>query len=113
MNTMSFKGYQAVISYDEEAELFHGEVVDLRDVITFQGKSVKELKKAFADSVVDYLAFCKQRGEEPEKPFSGQFVVRVDPPLHRAVVNAARGAGVSLNKWVASALERATSLRSH
>ncbi len=52
-----------------------------------------ELKKAFQDSVDDYLAFCKERGEEPEKPFSGQFVVRAEPELHRAVVTAAKRAG--------------------
>jgi predicted HicB family RNase H-like nuclease len=60
MNTMSYKGYQAIVAYDEDAEIFHGEVVNLRDVITFQGESVKELKKAFADSVEDYIAFCAQ-----------------------------------------------------
>jgi predicted HicB family RNase H-like nuclease len=108
MNTMSYKGYQAIVAYDEVAELFHGDVVDLRDVITFQGGSVSELKTALAESVEDYLAFCKQRGEEPERPFSGQFVVRVDPPLHRAVATAAKKSGVSLNKFVAAALERAT-----
>ena len=107
MNTMSYKGYQAIVAYDEDAEIFHGEVVNLRDVITFQGKSVKELKKAFADSVEDYINFCAQRGEAPEKPFSGQFVVRVDPPIHRAVATAAKQAGMSLNKWVAVTLERA------
>jgi predicted HicB family RNase H-like nuclease len=106
MNTMSHKGYEALIEYDEEAELFHGEVMNLRDVITFQGASVAELKQSFQDSVEDYLAFCKERGEDPEKPFSGQFVVRVEPPLHRAFVSAARKAGLSLNKWVASTLER-------
>ena len=107
MNTMSYKGYQAIVAYDEDAEIFHGEVVNLRDVITFQGKSVKELKKAFVDSVEDYIDFCAQRGEAPEKPFSGQFVVRVDPPIHRAVATAAKQAGMSLNKWVAVTLERA------
>ena len=107
MNTMSYKGYQAIVAYDEDAEIFHGEVVNLRDVITFQGKSVEELKKAFADSVEDYIDFCAQRGEAPEKPFSGQFVVRVDPPIHRAVATAAKQAGMSLNKWVAVTLERA------
>lgn len=107
MNTMTYKGYEAVVEYDEDAELFHGEVLNLRDVITFQGQSVAELKRAFADSIEDYLAFCKERGEEPEKPYSGQFVVRVEPPLHRALVSAAKRAGVSLNKWVAATLERA------
>lgn len=107
MNTMTYQGYEAIIEYDEEAELFHGEVMNLRDVITFQGQSVGDLKKAFAESVEDYLAFCQERGEAPEKPYSGQFVVRVAPPLHRAVALAARKAGQSLNKWVAASLERA------
>ena len=107
MNTMTHKGYEARVEFDDEAGLFHGEVMNLRDVITFQGKSVAELKRAFAGSVADYLAFCRARGEAPEKPYSGQFVVRVEPPVHRAVVNAAKRAGVSLNKWVAATLERA------
>jgi predicted HicB family RNase H-like nuclease len=107
MNMMTYKGYEALVQYDEDAELFHGEVVNLRDVITFQGSSVQELKRDLADSMEDYLAFCKERGEEPEKPYSGQFVVRVDPPVHKALVIAAKRAGMSLNRWVASTLERA------
>jgi predicted HicB family RNase H-like nuclease len=109
MTVMHHRGYEAHVEYDEEAELFHGEVLNLRDVITFQGRSVDELKQALADSIEDYLAFCAERGEEPEKPFSGQFVVRVDPGLHRAVASAARRAGLSLNKWVARTLEQAAS----
>ena len=107
MTVMHQQGYEALVEYDEEAELFHGEVLNLRDVITFQGRSVEELKRALADSIEDYLAFCAERGEEPEKPFSGQFVVRVDPGLHRAAASAARRAGLSLNKWVARTLEKA------
>jgi len=107
MTTMSYKGYTATIEYDAYAGIFHGEVADIRDVVTFQGKSVAELKKALAGSIEDYLAFCKQRGEEPDKPFSGQFVVRTDPALHKDVSNAARRAGVSLNKFVTATLEKA------
>jgi predicted HicB family RNase H-like nuclease len=106
---MSYKSYEAVVEYDEDADIFHGEVINMRDVITFQGKSVSELKRAFAASVEDYLAFCKQRGEEPEKPFSGQFVVRTEPALHKAMFSAAKRAGLSLNRWVTAALERAVS----
>lgn len=107
MTTMRYKGYEANVEYDEDAEIFHGEVADLRDVITFQGRSVAELKKAFAASIEDYVAFCNERGEEPEKPYSGEFVVRIDPSLHKDVSRAARRAGVSLNKWVTSSLEKA------
>ncbi|NTJ41643.1 type II toxin-antitoxin system HicB family antitoxin [Agrobacterium larrymoorei] len=106
---MHYKGYEAIIDFDEDAEIFHGEVINLRDVITFQGTSAAELKQALADSVEDYISFCKERGEEPEKPFSGQFVVRAEPQLHRAISTAARKDGVSLNKWVTSALEKAVS----
>ena len=108
MTRMTHAGYEALVSYDDDAELFHGEIMNLRDVITFQGRSVDELKHAFAESVADYLAFCRERGEEPEKPYSGQFMVRLDPPLHTAVATAARRQGLSLNKWVAATLERAS-----
>lgn len=107
MTPMTYRGYEGIVEYDAEADVFHGEVSNLRDVITFQGRSVDELKNAFAASVDDYLDFCASRGEEPEKPFSGRFVVRVEPAVHGAVARAARRAGMSLNKWVAQALERA------
>lgn len=107
MNMMHYKGYKAVIEFDEDAEIFHGDVINLRDVITFQGTSAQELKRAFTDSVEDYLTFCAERGEEPEKPYSGQFVVRAEPGLHRALSTAARKEGLSLNKWVTRTLEKA------
>jgi len=82
---MEYKGYVGKVEFDDEAGIFHGEVLDTRDVITFQGRSVAELKTAFQESIDDYLAFCNERGEEPDRPFSGQFVTRVPPELHRQV----------------------------
>ena len=107
MALMQYKGYEALVEFDPDAELFHGEVINLKDVITFQGTSAAELKQALADSVEDYLAFCAERGEEPERPFSGQFMVRTEPVLHKQITLAARKAGMSLNKWVSMALEKA------
>jgi predicted HicB family RNase H-like nuclease len=104
---MEYKGYIGKVEFDDEAGLFRGEVINTRDVITFQGTSVSELKKAFRESVDDYLAFCAERGEEPDKPFSGQFVARLSPDLHREVSLAARRAGKSLNAWVAEQLQSA------
>ena len=80
MTTMTCDGYQATVEFDEDTGSFHGEVIGLRDVITFQGRSVAELRKAFKESIEDYLAFCKARGEAPQKPFSGQFVGEPTPP---------------------------------
>lgn len=73
---MEYKGYLGKVEIDEDAGLFHGEVINVRDVITFEGKTVKELRQAFRDSVDDYLAFCAKRGEDPEKPFAGKFNTR-------------------------------------
>lgn len=104
---MEYKNYLGRVVFDDVAGIFHGEVINTRDVITFQGKSVAELKKAFRDSVDDYLEFCAQRGEKPDKPFSGQFVTRIPPELHRKVNLAASRSGKSLNAWVSEQLELA------
>lgn len=102
---MEYKGYLATVEFDDEADLFHGEVINLRDVITFQGKSVDELRQAFKDSVEDYLDFCASRNEEPEKPFSGKFSVRMEPDLHRRISLQARKARKSLNSWINDTLQ--------
>jgi predicted HicB family RNase H-like nuclease len=97
---MKYKGYEGSIAYDEEAEIFHGEVINTKDVITFQGTSVKELKKAFKESIEDYLAFCEEKGEEPEKQFSGNLVIRIDPQLHRKLAIQAKKKNKSLNALI-------------
>jgi predicted HicB family RNase H-like nuclease len=74
---MAYKGYLAYITFDAQAHLFHGEVINIRDVVTFQGQSVDELPQALADSVEDYLSFCAERGEAPDQPFPGRFTVRL------------------------------------
>lgn len=104
---MEHKGYSAKVEFDSDANIFHGEVINLRDVITFEGETVKELKQAFQDSVDDYLDFCAQRGEAPEKPYSGKFVIRVEPELHKNITIEARKAGKSLNVWISDAIYKA------
>ena len=98
---MTYKDYTAEVEFDEEAGIFHGEVLNTRDVITIQGTSVKDLERAFKDSVEDYLAFCAGRGEQPDRPFSGKFVLRLSPEVHRRVFIASRRAKMSLGTQVA------------
>ena len=69
---MDHAGYRATVMFDDEADLFHGEVVGTRDVITFQGASVSELRVAFADSVDEYLKFRAERGRAADGPRPGQ-----------------------------------------
>ena len=103
---LKYKGYACQVSFDAEAKIFHGEVLGLKDVITFQGTTVKELERAFRDSIEDYLEFCTKRGEKPEKPCSGKFVLRLSPTLHSRVIIEAKQEGVSLNRFVEESLEQ-------
>ena len=104
---MEYKGYIGKVAIDDEAGILYGEVINIRDVITFEGTSVAELQKAFHESVDDYLAFCAERGESPEKPFSGKFVVRLPAELHRKAYIQAKLADKSLNGWVTEVLQTA------
>jgi predicted HicB family RNase H-like nuclease len=103
---MEYKGYAAKVEFDDEAEIFHGEVIGIKDVVTFQEKTAKEIKKAFRESVDDYLAFCKDRGEAPDKPFTGKFVVRISPELHRKIYMSAKLSNESINAWLNEKLDR-------
>ena len=111
MSMLTYKGYQGRFDYDPEADIFHREVLHLTDVITFQGRSIDDLKQALADSVEDYLKFCAQKGKQPEKPYSGRFNVRIAPEVHQRIALAAAREGVSINSWVARALSAATKQR--
>ncbi|PDW03412.1 toxin-antitoxin system HicB family antitoxin [Candidatus Viridilinea mediisalina] len=105
---MQYKGYTGRVELDDEAGIFHGEVLDLRDVVTFQGKSVEELIQAFRDSIDDYLDFCTERGEEPNKPFTGRLMLRLSPELHRKAYVRAQREGKSLNQWISDKLAEAS-----
>lgn len=100
MITNEYKGYCGHAEYDEEANLFHGEILGIHDVITFQSKTIEELEPAFRDSVEDYLEFCAELHREPEKPFSGRITISLTPELHQKADAAAHDAGKSLNGWL-------------
>jgi predicted HicB family RNase H-like nuclease len=104
---MEYKGYLSRIEFDDKSEIFHGEVVNIRDVVTFQGKSVEDLRTAFEESIKDYLEFCAARGEDPDQPFSGRLTVRLTPEQHRRVILAAERAGQKVDNWISHTLERA------
>lgn len=101
---LSHKGYVGKVEYDDEAEIFHGDVINTRDVITFQADNAHDLKQAFIESVEDYLDFCAQNNEEADKPFSGQFMLRVDPDIHRRAYIKSKMEEKSLNALVSEAL---------
>ena len=91
--------------YDDEAGCFYGEILGLRDVVTFKGTSVKELQKSFKESIDDYLAFCARMKKEPDIPASGRLVLRLAPEVHSHAIITAKTRGMSLNSWVVEAVK--------
>ncbi|MGE5373904.1 MAG: type II toxin-antitoxin system HicB family antitoxin [Bacteroidota bacterium] len=104
---MEYKGYIGKVEIDEEVGILYGEVINVRDVITFEGTTVDEVQRAFRESVDDYLDFCAQRNESPEKPFSGKFVVRLPAELHRKAYIQAKLKDQSLNRWITEVVQKA------
>jgi predicted HicB family RNase H-like nuclease len=98
------KGYSVSIEFDDEDVVFHGRVLGIRDIVTFEAESAEELVKAFHDSVDDYLAFCKERGAEPQKPYSGKLALRTTPEVHALLSKAAAHDGKSINQWISDTL---------
>ncbi len=102
----NYKGYVGQFNVDTETGLIRGKVINTRDVITFHGATVPEAEQAFRDSVDDYLAFCRDLGEAPEKPYSGKLLLRLKPRLHQELDVIAKAKGKSVNALVSSCLAR-------
>jgi predicted HicB family RNase H-like nuclease len=104
---LKYKGYTGVVKFDDEAMIFHGEVIGLRDVITFRGTTPEEIKKEFICSIDGYLDWCRELKQEPEHPFSGNIHIRIEPELHARLVTEAKEEGVSLNHYINHTLKQA------
>jgi predicted HicB family RNase H-like nuclease len=103
---MEHKGFAARVEYSEDDGCFIGHLAGIRDVIGFHGESVAELRTAFEEAVVDYLATCEKLGRTPNKPYSGQFRLRLAPELHARAAMLAETRGKSLNTWVSEVIEK-------
>ena len=113
MNTLRYKSYTAKIEFDPEDNILFGNIIGIRDTVGFHGESVTELKDAFHEAVDFYLESCRKAGRKPDKPFSGKFMVRLDPVLHAEVATAAAQVEKSLNAWVAQTLDQAIQSSRH
>lgn len=110
-NTMMYRGYTAIVGFSSEDECLVGHIAGINDVIGFHADSVEELRKAFHESVDDYLATCAKIGRAPNKPYSGKVTLRLPPDLHAALAVQAEANGSSLNNWLVSTLSQAASPR--
>lgn len=107
MNTMMHKGYAARVEYSEDDGCFVGHIAGIRDVVGFHGDTVAGLRAAFQEAVDDYLETCEKLGQKPNRPYSGQFRLRLSPELHARAAMVAEMRGKSLNAWVSEVIEQA------
>ncbi len=105
MNTMHVDGYNAKIEYDEELDLFRGEILGLNGGADFYGKNPKELRTEFKKSLQVFLEVCKEKGIDPKRNFSGKFNLRISPELHEQLALAAQAEGKSINMVAQEALQ--------
>jgi len=103
---LNYKDFIATVHYSSDDEVFFGKIEGINDLVTFEGKSVTELKKAFIESVEDYILLCKKTGKLPHKSYKGSFNIRINPSLHRKAAEIAMSKGIPLNQLVQEVLEK-------
>lgn len=105
MNLMTVEGYHAKIEYDEELDLFRGEILGLNGGADFYGKNPKELRTEFKKSLQVFLDVCQEKGLEPRRNFSGKFNLRISSELHERLAIEAQAQGKSINTLAQEALQ--------
>ncbi len=101
---MKHKGYYGSVNYSDEDRIFYGKMEFIRALVSYEGTDVESLRKAFMEAVDDYLNTCPA----PEKPFKGSFNIRISPELHQRIAANAMSKGLTLNKYIATVLEKAS-----
>jgi predicted HicB family RNase H-like nuclease len=105
-NYINYRDYTGSIEFSEKDAVFHGKVIGIKSMISFEGDSVKTLTEDFHNAVDEYLEFCEKNGKLPERPFKGSFNVRIQPELHRKAALTASARGLSLNAFVEDAIRQ-------
>jgi predicted HicB family RNase H-like nuclease len=103
---MQYKGYYGSAHFDDAALILYGKIEFIRAVVTYEANDARSLRKAFEESVEDYLHTCGIQKIEPETPFKGSLNVRLGPDLHRRVALAAEQHHSTINKFIVSTLDK-------
>ena len=106
MNTLSYNGYIGSVAFSEKDGVFFGKVEGIDGLVNFEGDSVEELTSSFHEAVDDYISYCKEQGIEPHKSYTGTLNIRIAPETHSQVAVLAKQAGISINAFIKSAVEK-------
>ena len=105
-NHLHYKGYYGSVVFSEIDAAFHGKIIGIKSLISFEGDTVAKPVADFRNAVDEYLMHCKRHGNEPEKPYKGSFNVRIGADLHRRAAVQANSLGMSLNSYVVEAIRK-------
>jgi len=105
-NILEYKGYYSKIEYSVEDKTLYGKIEGIKDLVSFESNFPDEIENEFHLAVDDYLAYCKDLGQEPDKVYSGTFNIRISPDLHRQLSIDAFKNNRSVNKSVEKAIEQ-------
>jgi len=107
-NMLEYKGFNGSVEYSLEDECFHGKIVEISDLVTYEGNSISELKKIFREVVDEYIIDCEKLGKTPFKTplkkYEGSFNIVIPPELHKDAAVVASKRGISLNDFVRKAI---------
>ena len=106
-NILEYKGFKAKIEFSADDNVFFGYLIGIDDIVTFHGETVKQLRKAFRESVDFHIEVCEKVGKKPKKQYSGKVMLRLPNQLHAKISEAAASAGKSINEWGKDVLESA------
>lgn len=102
---LEYNGYYGSIHYSSKDEVFHGKIVGINDLVSYEGESAADLKTAFQEAIEDYLETCKELNKEPDKLYKGSFNIRIPSDLHRKAAIVAAIKNVTLNELVKTAID--------
>lgn len=106
MDYLEYKGYKGSVEYSKEDNCLFGKVQGLRrNLITYEGDSIDELRQDFQAGIDDYLAACEAEGIKPEKRFNGKIYIRMSSELHSRIAALATSTGRSINEFITQAVK--------
>lgn len=104
-NLLRYKGFLGTVEFSDEDNVLFGKVIGIRDHISYEGATIKDLKKDFKEAIDYQIAYCKKTNQPIHKSLTGNFNVRINPELHQQVARASTEKGISLNKYVQEAIQ--------
>ena len=70
---MQYKGYRAAVTFDDAANVFHGEVVGTRDVITFEGTRWSSCRRNSSSLSTTTSPSVRSEGGNPTDPTPARY----------------------------------------